>query len=78
MMRKVPFVGLIPYLAIVMEARVRMAPFEQIGLGRPRRVVGLRAQSQAQRPHQAAVVIVGSAAADQQELKRQTIHIFAT
>ena len=31
MMRKVPFVGLIPYLAIVMEARVRMAPFEQIG-----------------------------------------------
>ena len=60
----------IAHLAVVMEARVRVAPLEQMWQGRPRRrVARFRAQPQAQRPHETAVVIVGSAAADQQELK---------
>ena len=56
---------LLVYLAVVMEARVRVAALEQVGEGRPRRVARLRAQPQAQRPHETAVVLVGSAAADQ-------------
>ena len=65
------FLG-VAYLAVVMEARVRVAPLEQMGEGRPRRVAGLRAQTQAQRPRETAVVILGGAAADQKELKYRT------
>ena len=71
------FLG-VAYLAVVMEARVRVAPLEQMGEGRPRRVAGLRAQTQAQRPRETAVVILGGAAADQKELKYVSVHFKLT
>ena len=54
-----------------MEARVRVSPLEQTGEFLPLGAARLRAQPQAQRPHQAAVVVVGSAAPNEQELQKE-------
>merc|ERR1719188_1941640 len=56
------------HLAVVLEARVRVSPHEQMWKGRPLRVARLPApQPQTQRPHEVAVVLLRSAAADEHE-----------